>query len=327
MKEIIKLYFNCEIKKNILIFVFGLALVIGFKLLFIYSYDVSSFKEVDQVLQSLDSAADIEEEEELIDRYIAEQYKKLSETKLSSDEQIEEESRISDLYTDLRSYISDQKASTELIQNAKTGEGISLSRPTEKYYNNLDAFRKISAPIKPLDQMAWNLYMDLQNFSLIPMLVMFIVCALWGKCFEYGIYRSERIALLGKKYNMIRLLLSYVILAVIQIVFFIFDIAVCGVWHSSDAAIQSVGAFFECTLNTDIFGFLLIMGLFQLLNTTICFGVFYLISYLRKDLKKAVTVSAFVMMTAYVVKNSYPNAFAPALFGICNYSDLFNVIF
>ena len=327
MSEIFKLYFSCEIKKNILIFVLGLALVIGFKLLFIYSYDVSSFKEVDQVLQSLDSATDIEEEEELIDRYIAEQYKKLSETKLSSDEQIEEESRISDLYTDLQSYISAQKASAELIQNAKTGEGISLSRPSEKYYNNLDAFRKISAPIKPLDQRAWNLYMDLQNFSLIPMLVMFVVCALWGKRFEYGIYRSERIALLGKKYNRTRLILSYGILAVIQIVFFIFDIIVCGVWHSSDAAIQSVEIFFECILNTDIFGFLLIMGLFQLLNTTICFGVFYLISYLKKDLKKAVTLSAFVLMTAYVVKNSYPGALAPVLFGICDYGDLFNVIF
>ncbi|MDE6725797.1 MAG: hypothetical protein K2J79_09360 [Ruminiclostridium sp.] len=310
-----------------MIFVLGLALVIGFKLLFIYSYDVSSFKEVDQVLQSLDSATDIEEEEELIDRYIAEQYKKLSETKLSSDEQIEEESRISDLYTDLQSYISAQKASADLIQNAKTGEGISLSRPSEKYYNNLDECIKISEPIKPLDQRAWNLYMDLQNFSLIPMLVMFVVCALWGKRFEYGIYRSERIALLGKKYNRTCLFLSYGILAVIQIVFFIFDIIVCGVWHSSDAAIQSAEAFFECTLNTDIFGFLLIMELFQLLNTTICFGVFYLISYLKKDLKKAVTLSAFVLMTAYVVKNSYPNALAPVLFGICDYGDLFNVFF
>ncbi len=327
MSEIFKLYFNCEIKKNILIFVLGLALVIGFKLLFICFYDVSSLKEADQVLQSLDGAADIKEEEELIDRYIAEQYKKLSESKLSSDEQIEEESRISDLYTDLQSCISAQKTSAELIQNAKTGEGISLSRPSEKYYSNLDAFKRISAPIKPLNQSVWNLYMDLQNFSLIPILVMLVVCALWGKCFEYGIYRSERVALLGKKYNRIRLLLSYGILAVIQIVFFIFDIIVCGVWRSSDAAIQSAQAFFECTLNTDIFGFLLIMELFQLFNTTVCFGIFYLISYLRKDLKKTVTVSAFVMMTAYVVKNSYPNALAPVLFGICDYCDLFNVIF
>lgn len=327
MKEIFKLYFNCEIKKNILIFVLGLVLVLGFKLLFIYFYDLNLLKDVDQALQTLEGAADIEEEEELIDQYISNQYKKLSEANLSSDLQAEEAGRISRLYSTLNLCLSAQKTSAELIRNAKTGEGISLFRPSEKYYNSLDAYKSISAPIKSLNQSAWDLFMDLQKLSLVPILVMCVVCAIWGKCYEYGIYRSEKIALLGKKYNTTRLLLSYGILAVIQIIFFIFDITVCGVWRNSDAAIQSVETFFECTLNTSIFGFLLIMELFQLINTTVCFGAFYLICRLRKDLKKAVTISAFVLMTVFVVKNSYLNALAPVLFGICDYGSLFNAIF
>ena len=72
MRELFKLYFGCEIKKNILIIALGLALVIGFKLLFIFSYDISYCKEIDRILQGLDGAASIEEEEEIIDRYIAE---------------------------------------------------------------------------------------------------------------------------------------------------------------------------------------------------------------------------------------------------------------
>lgn len=327
MRELFKLYFGCEIKKNILIIALGLALVIGFKLMFISSYDISYCKEMDRILQGLDGAASIEEEEEIIDRYIAEQYKNLSEAQLGSEERIAEESRISFLHTDLRSFILAQKTSAELIQNAKTGEGIRFSRPSDKYYNDLDAFRKISAPVKVLDQRAWSLYMELQNFSLIPILVMFVVCTVWGKCFEYEVYRSEKTALLGKKYNMIRLLLSYGILVLIQIVFFVFDIAVCGVWQSSDAAIQSVEGFFECTLNTDILGFLIIMELFQLVNVTVCFGVFYLISFLSRDLKKAVSASAFAVMTAYVVKSSYPSALAAVLFGVCDYSAVFNSVF
>lgn len=274
--------------------------------------------DINEVLMLCDGKT-ADETQEIIETYIDEQFAALLQSNLLDEEKATEMDRISAMHSVLSIGINDKRATEELIENAKIGSGISLDMPPQYYYDNLDEYKNISRTVNIVNESSWKSFMYLQQIQFASVMALCVIAAVWGRHSEHGLFRSERVSLRGKSLNKLRMALSLGFCIAVWLISYIVDIACCGVALMPDSAMQSIMELRYSPLALSIGEYLVLIGLLELMGLIFAFLLFYLLNSYMRDIKKTLTVSAFVILLSYVLKNGFGSVFSWLILGICDY--------
>ncbi len=306
-----------DFKKGIFFFIAAVVIVFAPKFIY-YPYINNDINEV-LILCEGESA---DEAEQIADEYIDKRFGEVIGSGLSDEEKAAMLDRITVMSQAMYVGTDDKRAVEELIENAKTDCGISLDTPPQYYYDNIEEYKSISRPVNIVDQSSWRTFMHLQQIQLASVMALCVIAAVWGKHSEHGLFRSERVSPKGKRLNSLRTAFALGFCGIVWLVSYIVDIVCCGVGLLPDTAIQSINLLRYSPLAISIGEYLALVGILELIGLIFSFMLFYLINSCLKDIRKAITSSAFIILLSYVLKNGFSGVFSPITIGICDYVRL-----
>lgn len=301
------------------VFFFIAAVVILFAPKFIYLPYINN--DINEVL-ILCEGKSTDEAEQIADEYIDKQFGDIVSSDLSDEDKASMLDKITAMNQAMDIGTEDKRTAEELIENAKTGCGISLDTPPQYYYDNIEEYKNIFRPVNIVNQSSWRTFMYLQQIQLASVMALCVIAAVWGKHSEHGMFRSEQVTLLGKKLNGLRTIFSLGFCGIVWLISYIVDIFCCGVDIMPDTAIQSVNMLRYSPLTISIGEYLALVGMLELIGLIFSFVLFYLINSCLRDIRKTITYSAFIILLSYVFKNGFSGIFSPITIGICNYVKL-----
>ena len=106
-----------------------------------------------------------------------------------------------------------QKAQ-EYIDNAKYGTGITHDVPSERYYDNLDAYKRLDTPSLVINEV-WDSYYNITGFDLTAVTALLIAALGFLRSFELGTDRCELITANGSKTARLRFWFWFVLTVVL----------------------------------------------------------------------------------------------------------------
>lgn len=115
-----------------------------------------------------------------------------------------------------------QKAQ-EYIDNAKYGTGITHDVPSERYYDNLDAYKRLDTPSLVINEV-WDSYYNITGFDLTAVTALLIAALGFLRSFELGTDRCEVITANGSKTARLRFWFWFVLTVVITVISFAADV-------------------------------------------------------------------------------------------------------
>lgn len=201
-----------------------------------------------------------------------------------------------------------QKAQ-EYIDNAKYGTGITHDVPSESYYDNIDAYKRLGTPSLVINEV-WDSYYNITGFDFTAVTVLLIVALGFLRSFELGMDRCELITANGSKTVRLRFWFWFVLTAVITVISFAADVVMSDVMMSGDLfslMIQGIKKFAACFTELSLGNYLVCSLLFRIMTAVNMFCIFFLTAKAARDTYRYFTISLGILMLSAVLKATVPS--------------------
>ena len=201
-----------------------------------------------------------------------------------------------------------QKAQ-EYIDNAKYGTGITHDVPSERYYDNLDAYKRLDTPSLVINEV-WDSYYNITGFDLTAVTALLIAALGFLRSFELGTDRCELITANGSKTARLRFWFWFVLTVVITVISFAADVVISDVMMSGDLfslMIQGIKKFTTCFTELSLGNYLVCSLEFRIMTAVNMFCIFFIIAKAARDTYRYFTISLGILMLSAVLKATVPS--------------------
>jgi|GEM_PF-821922 hypothetical protein len=201
-----------------------------------------------------------------------------------------------------------QKAQ-EYIDNAKYGTGITHDVPSERYYDNLDAYKRLDTPSLVINEV-WDSYYNITGFDLTAVTALLIAALGFLRSFELGTDKCEVITANGSKTTRLRFWFWFVLTVVITVISFAADVVISDVMMSGDLfslMIQGIKKFTTCFTELSLGNYLVCSLAFRIMTAVNMFCIFFIIAKAARDTYRYFTISLGILMLSAVLKATVPS--------------------
>ncbi len=303
-------------RKNLLLLVLLLAVMIAAKILAVYSTErnLLEFSYLDAWVKDCQG----------MDDEALKSYANGLAVQLSENQRYRE--KASGDFVAFNTAYSNRTEMQQLIAFARNGEGVLGSALPPNYEENLDLYAKMQPPAVINGQILKR-YFSLQTMSVVPVIVLLLGAVMWGAYYESGIYRLSETTAEGKRYRNT----MYGTLAALGVVIFaaneLYDLCRSGLLEDSylwACPVQSYGSFNYTQACTTIGGALAMTMLSKFLGVLILTKLAMLLAGWQRTVKETVISALLALIILLFLGRSLVNTpyFPLIQLGVTDWQEL-----
>lgn len=209
------------------------------------------------------------------------------------------------------------KEVNNLIDFAKNSEGTLPVKLPYDYMNRLDFYKQLNSP-QVINEGYLDTYFELQQYSVVIFVAIFIVSFLLGKHYESEIYKYTLTTKNGKRYNTTLSGSVITICCLLLVVNEIFDLLYSGILNNRlllNASVQSYSAFSYSQINAKIADVLWPVFFSKLFNLLIFCCITQFVAQKKKNVKDTIVLSFGILLMCFLINRAL-NGAAYSLFQI-----------